>query len=98
VYISLWFLASPQPPYLVLSPCVNSTNIGFHCTFSGALCDVMHPCKNNGTCNNSNDNQNYNCSCLPGFNGTQCEFDHRPCKEDTCWNNGKISPFFYLLE
>ena len=30
-----------------------------------------HPCKNNGTCT---DRVNaFNCSCAPGFNGTQCE-------------------------
>jgi hypothetical protein len=29
---------------------------------------------------------NYTCSCLSGFNGTHCEFDHRPCKLNTCLN------------
>ena len=30
------------------------------------------------------------CNCLPGFNGTQCQFDYRLCKSNQCWNNGKI--------
>ena len=30
-----------------------------------------HPCKNNGTC--TDQVNGFNCSCVPGFNGTQCE-------------------------
>ncbi|XP_066021418.1 fibropellin-3-like [Pocillopora verrucosa] len=33
-------------------------------------CD-SHPCKNNGTC--TDEVNEYNCSCAPGFYGTQCE-------------------------
>ena len=33
-------------------------------------CD-SHPCKNNGTC--TDEVHGYNCSCAPGFHGTQCE-------------------------
>ena len=33
-------------------------------------CD-SHPCKNNATCTDGVDG--YNCSCAPGFYGTQCE-------------------------
>ena len=29
-----------------------------------------HPCKNNGTC--TDQVNGFNCSCAPGFNGTQC--------------------------
>ena len=32
---------------------------------------ASHPCKNNGTCTNRVNG--FNCSCAPGFNGTQCE-------------------------
>ena len=32
---------------------------------------ASHPCKNNGTCTDRVNG--YNCSCAPGFNGTQCE-------------------------
>jgi len=41
--------------------------------------------------NGSNTNANiygYECICSRGFNGPQCENDHRPCKSNTCWNNG----------
>ena len=32
---------------------------------------ASHPCKNNGTCTDRVNG--FNCSCAPGFNGTQCE-------------------------
>ena len=32
---------------------------------------ASHPCKNNGTC--TDQVNGFNCSCAPGFNGTQCE-------------------------
>ena len=32
---------------------------------------TSHPCKNNGTCTDRVNG--FNCSCAPGFNGTQCE-------------------------
>ena len=32
---------------------------------------ASHPCKNNGTCTDRVNG--FNCSCAPGFNGSQCE-------------------------
>ena len=32
---------------------------------------ASHPCKNNGTCTDRVNG--FNCSCAPGFNGTQCK-------------------------
>ena len=32
---------------------------------------ASHPCKNNGSCTDRVNG--FNCSCTPGFNGTQCE-------------------------
>ena len=36
---------------------------------------ASHPCKNNGTCTDRVNG--FNCSCTPGFNGTQCEKGNR---------------------
>ncbi|UJR32669.1 hypothetical protein I4U23_020129 [Adineta vaga] len=71
------------------SSCLNTTNIGIYCNSSGTLCHLINPCRKNETCIDINNNQDYNCSCLPGFSGKQCQFDHRFCKEDTCLNGGK---------
>ncbi|CAF4095370.1 unnamed protein product [Rotaria magnacalcarata] len=60
--------------------------MGVNCDRSSNLCNITQPCKNNGTCNGNH--YSYNCSCPCGFNGTDCEFDHRPCKPYTCLNNG----------
>lgn len=50
---------------------------------------MLRPCLNNGTCIDINLTSNgYNCSCPSGFIGPLCEYDNRPCKSDTCWNNG----------
>lgn len=47
-----------------------------------------HRCENNSTCI-SNSTDNYTCHCLPGFNGTRCEKDERPClpHKNRCKNN-----------
>ncbi|CAF3833859.1 unnamed protein product, partial [Adineta steineri] len=68
--------------------CENSTNIGINCNVSGTICDMGNQCLNDGNCRNIKNNQDYNCSCPPDFNGKQCQFDQRLCKENTCFNNG----------
>ena len=60
-------------------------------------CDLFLPCQNNGTCKNTDDSQSYICICAPGFAGEKCERDHRPCKENTCWNNGKYLMYFICM-
>jgi hypothetical protein len=57
---------------------------------------MLKPCKNSGGCNSTDNGKSYNCSCLTGFSGKQCEFDHRPYKSNICWNNGTHS-FFSTL-
>ncbi|UJR07284.1 hypothetical protein I4U23_011572 [Adineta vaga] len=81
---------SPQPTFTHFFPisCPKSTYIGFNCSISATICDLWQPCLNNGTCNSTNNNKDYNCTCPLHFNGTQCEIDNRPCKENTCLNNG----------
>lgn len=62
-------------------------------------CDMLQPCQNDGTCNNANITRNgYLCLCQPGFHGDQCQNDDRPCKPDTCWNNGKRGNLHFHLE
>ena len=63
--------------------------MGKDCNISSNPCDTLKPCQNNGTCSNETTNiSGYSCLCSPGFNGTQCQNDYRPCKPTTCWNNG----------
>ncbi len=72
------------------SSCPNQTYIGINCNISSTVCDISQPCQNNGICKNVNTTLlGYICSCPSGFNGSQCQFDYRPCKPNTCWNNGK---------
>ena len=33
----------------------------------------------------------YSCNCAPGFAGSRCQLDQRPCQPTTCWNNGESS-------
>ena len=76
------------------SICSNTTMFGINCNISNTPCDTTEPCQNDGTCHN-NDSifYGYICSCLLGFNGTQCQFDRRLCRPDTCWNDGRIEIF-----
>lgn len=110
-------LLRKHPHYLILGPhgtgvfipsvCPNASFIGQNCDILNKPCDIVKPCQNNGTCyNNDIVTNGYVCLCLTGFDGTRCELDHRPCKPDTCWNNGitprymssaiKIACFFFL--
>ncbi|CAF3924740.1 unnamed protein product [Adineta steineri] len=78
-----------SPSFFVTFTCPNTTAIGLNCNTSSNPCDILRPCENNGTCNDINTTISaYNCSCPSGFVGTQCQIDNRPCKSNTCWNNG----------
>ncbi|UJR16931.1 hypothetical protein I4U23_003829 [Adineta vaga] len=71
------------------SGCISSNYIGHDCNISVFPCDMLQPCQNNATCiNNNTVTYGYTCSCLLGFNGTECQYDQRPCQSTTCWNNG----------
>ena len=76
-------------------------NDKFHCDcsdtgFEGRKCEIdlnecnQSPCKNGGTCTNTEGS--YNCSCLPGFHGKKCQKD-RTCHEvpetASCLNQGQ---------
>ena len=87
------------------TPCRNQNRIGTKCNTPANPCSMLKPCQNNGTCTNTNTVLlGYLCSCPAGFSGSNCGTDIRPCKSDTCWNNGThllhliyISFFFCYL-
>ncbi|CAF1164618.1 unnamed protein product [Adineta steineri] len=80
--------SSLSSPFFVMPFCGND-NIGLSCNISTTPCDIMQLCENNGTCiNNNSIVDGYSCSCLQGFNGSNCQIDNRPCQSNTCWNNG----------
>jgi hypothetical protein len=87
----------PQSTTLPVSQyCNTSVYIGLFCNVSNNLCDMLK-CQNYGTCNSIDNNQRYKCLCLPGFNGTDCEFDHGPCKPYTCLDHGTYLISLYIL-
>ncbi|XP_076095381.1 uncharacterized protein LOC143066273 [Mytilus galloprovincialis] len=44
-----------------------------------------NPCYNNATCTDRT--PGWNCTCLPGFTGNQCQTDIDECQSDPCSNN-----------
>jgi hypothetical protein len=87
--ISICFLAKQSSQFFVVSTCPTPSQIGSSCNISSTPCDMSKPCQNNGTCiNNNTDILSYICLCLFNFNGTECQYDNRPCQPNTCWNNG----------
>ena len=82
----------PKSPFLVPPPCKNTTKMGSLCSISATPCDMLQPCQNSATCNNSNTTSlGYVCICPSDINGTNCELDYRPCHLGPCWNNGRCT-------
>ena len=78
----------PQTPFLAPT-CPNAESIGTRCNIVNTPCATLRPCQNQGNCTNTNTTSpSYVCSCPIGFGGALCELDRRPCRADTCWNNG----------
>ncbi|CAF1073957.1 unnamed protein product, partial [Adineta steineri] len=74
---------------IFLPTCQTPLSIGSNCNTSASICDIRQPCQNNSTCLNDNTTiRGYNCNCLPGFNGTECQYDYRICQLRTCSYNG----------
>eukprot|EP00750_Incisomonas_marina_P000180 INCI10162.2.p1 GENE.INCI10162.2~~INCI10162.2.p1 ORF type:complete len:1966 (-),score=295.66 INCI10162.2:62-5959(-) len=53
---------------------------------SALPCDAS-PCQHGGTCTQVT-NTTYNCTCVPGFNGTNCQNDYEQCSSNPCLNGG----------
>ena len=77
------------PPIFVVLSCNDSYRVGAYCNISSSPCDAVHPCQNEGTCvNDKTLLTGYQCQCSIGFIGSECQEDTRPCKPNTCFNNG----------
>ncbi len=88
-------LATPSTSSFIPEKCNGSTHIGPNCSISSSPCDMLQPCQNDGTCNNTDDG--YHCSCPPDFSGIRCESDRRLCKTHTCSNHGIHISFLHIL-
>ena len=63
-----------------------SGHIGIYCNISSDACAMSQPCQNAATCFPNNTLPlGYYCVCRTGYAGYNCEWDIRPCREDTCW-------------
>ncbi|KAL7380199.1 hypothetical protein ABVT39_013519 [Epinephelus coioides] len=79
--------------------CVHGTcNEPWQCTceknWGGLLCDkdlnycgTNRPCKNGGTCMNTEPDE-YNCACPDGYSGKNCEIAEHACVSNPCANGG----------
>lgn len=57
--------------------------MGRNCTEEYDACS-FHPCQNNASCTSLKRQRSYNCACLLGFNGTNCENNIDDCLGVTC--------------
>jgi len=70
-----------------------------NCNISSTSCDLLKPCKNNGTCetcwNQGKCNETIGgCSCEHGWTGEFCEKMINYCENVTCENNSPCRPSF----
>jgi hypothetical protein len=87
--ITLSILVASLQTSFIPNNCSDPYQIGEACNSSSTPCQLLNPCQNMGTCiNNVTIPYGYFCACPPGFNGTSCQLDLRPCQSTTCWNNG----------
>ncbi|CAF1198564.1 unnamed protein product [Adineta ricciae] len=83
-----------QKFFLITNSCSGQQSSAFlpscpNYSIFNVTCDILRPCQNNATCSSDNTTLlGYSCMCLPGFNGTQCQYNYRPCQSSTCLNNG----------
>ncbi|XP_052242513.1 uncharacterized protein LOC127852603 [Dreissena polymorpha] len=60
---------------------------GDGCEWLRDLCNTDNPCKNNADCSIIQDN--YKCTCKPGYTGTNCETEINECSGRTCPGGGQ---------
>ncbi len=85
----IFFFLAEQSTSSVPYTCSTENGLGPYCNISNAVCDMLKPCQNDGTCySETKSSYNYSCLCPADFNGKRCEIDNRPCQPIGCWNNG----------
>ncbi|PWA29810.1 hypothetical protein CCH79_00007720, partial [Gambusia affinis] len=60
---------------------------GLLCDKDLNYCGTNQPCKNGGTCMNTEPDE-YNCACLDGYSGKNCEIAEHACLSNPCANGG----------
>lgn len=62
--------------------------LGQHCEteISSHICE-NNPCQNNGSCQLSSGDR-YECTCMPGFTGVNCEVNINECQSNPCQHGG----------
>ncbi|XP_033116445.1 protein crumbs-like isoform X2 [Anneissia japonica] len=61
--------------------------MGKTCTEQYDPCIFLTPCENGATCASNPPRPNYNCTCVVGFDGSNCENNIDDCKNVVCPNN-----------
>ncbi|XP_042161731.1 protein jagged-1b isoform X1 [Oncorhynchus tshawytscha] len=68
--------------------CLCDTNWGGHlCDKDLNFCGTKQPCLNGGTCSNTGPDK-YQCSCVEGYSGVNCERAEHACLSNPCSNGG----------
>ncbi|KAI1903827.1 hypothetical protein AGOR_G00031210 [Albula goreensis] len=71
--------------------CVCDTNWGgLLCDKDLNYCGTHQPCKNGGTCTNTEPNE-YQCTCREGFRGRVCDIVEHACMSAPCRNGGSCT-------
>uniref|UniRef100_A0A6Q2XIC2 Delta-like protein n=1 Tax=Esox lucius TaxID=8010 RepID=A0A6Q2XIC2_ESOLU len=81
-------------PGCVHGTCVKPWQCSCEKNWGGLLCDkdlnycgTNKPCKNGGTCMNTEPDE-YNCACPDGYSGKNCEIAEHACVSNPCANGG----------
>lgn len=81
-------------PGCVHGTCTEPWQCSCEKNWGGMLCDkdlnycgTNQPCKNGGTCMNTEPDE-YDCACLDGYSGKNCEIAEHACLSNPCANGG----------
>ena len=58
--------------------------MGKNCSQVYNACTFLQPCQNNATCSTTPPQQDYSCTCVSGFTGSNCETNIDDCVHHTC--------------